>query len=549
MNTSYPDSHPKPYQTTVVVDANRQCSLRRIWRYVGYDECNYTYSPNGRSLLSKLGRMADGPYFVRAHYLLCSGDGKGRPKWGSTNVYTEDRDSNPVYDWTIIDRIFDTWLETGCIPFIELGFMPQAMTSAPKSVSYDDPSLGGWTYPPKDYVRWQGLVQALAQHCLERYGLRDVSRWYWELWNEPDLSNIYWPGTVEEYCCLYDHTVAGLTAVLPQARIGGPATADPGSPKAGAFLCAFLKHCISGINAVTGRCGTRLDFISFHSKGAGSEVFSPIEKHTPTIGRLVENVAAGLTIAASFPELRGREVIVSECDPDGWAAGSMHDSANLEYRNTEYYASYVATVVCKLIDLAADSSLQVDGMLTWAFEFEDRAYFEGLRALSTNDIDKPVLNVFRLLAELGAIRLHLTSDAACVYLDRETSNTPQTPPSISGVAAMNGLGEVQILLCSHHDDWDVTTPTEVRIEVAGTNPGRNYRLRRMVIDSVHNNAYTAWVKMGRPQNPSEEQICALKRLSVPKMAEEIILPVTNDRCTFTLSMATHCVCLVKLTPT
>lgn len=135
--------------------------------------------------------------------------------------------------------------------------MPQAMTSAPKSVSYDDPSLGGWTCPSK----------------------------------------------------------------------------------ARAFLYAFLKHCISGTNAVTGGRGTRLGFISFHSKGAGSEVFSPIKKHTPTIGRLVENVAAGLTIAASFPELRGREVIVSECDPDEWAAGSMHDSPNLEYRNTDVVPS------------------------------------------------------------------------------------------------------------------------------------------------------------------------------------------------------------------
>jgi len=108
-------------------------------------------------------------------------------------------------------------------------------------------------------------VTALAEHCLTRYGLREVSRWYWELWNEPDI--FCWAGTVTEYCRLYDHTVAGLTAVLPQARIGGPATTNPGRPQAAEFLRSFLEHCTRGTNAVTGERGTRLDFVSFHSKG------------------------------------------------------------------------------------------------------------------------------------------------------------------------------------------------------------------------------------------------------------------------------------------
>lgn len=398
MNQAVPNNRGECYAASVIVDVARRNPLRRIWRYVGYDECNYTDTPNGRRLLLKLGSMADAPYFIRAHYILCSGDGAGRSKWGSSDVYTEDADGNAVYRWDIIDGILDAYIETGCVPFVELGFMPQVLSAAPPGTPYDDLRTGGWRYPPKDYDRWQDLMQSLAEHCLARYGLREVSRWYWELWNEPDI--FYWEGTVQEYCRLYDHTVAGLVAVLPQARVGGPGTTNPANPRAGEFLRAFLDHCTHGTSAATGERGTRLDFISFHTKGGGYRRRVDASKETPTIYTLVRHVKAGLEIIGGFPELARTEIILSECDPDGWAAGSKYDNSNLQYRNTQYYASYVACTACKMIDLTVDS-LRVDGMLTWAFQFENREYFEGLRTLSTNNIDKPVLNVFRLLSELG----------------------------------------------------------------------------------------------------------------------------------------------------
>ena len=543
MRSSTSDNAVTNYRAKVVVDSNRRSPLRRIWRYVGYDECNYTDTPNGRSLLSKLGRMADAPYFIRAHFLLCSGDGTGSPKWGSSNVYTEDADLTPVYSWDILDRIFDTYLETNCVPFVELGFMPQALTSAPPDVPYGDLRNGGWRYPPKDYRRWQELMQALAEHFLERYGLREVSRWYWELWNEPDI--FYWEGSVEEYCRLYDHTVAGIAAALPNARIGGPGTTNPSSPRAGDFLRAFLEHCLHGVNAVTGEQGARLDFISFHTKGAGGEVFSRDKKATPTIEALLRHVESGLHIANSFPVLAGREVILSECDPDGWAAGSRYNSPNLQYRNTEYYASYVASAACKLLDMGTDTPLRVDGMLTWAFQFENREYFEGLRTLSTNDIDKPVLNVFRLLAELGGMRLQLTTDV-CNSTAEADSDEAQAQPDISGIASINGSDEIQVFLCSHHNDWDVHGLTEVKVEIVGLNPDYNYRLQRILIDSVHSNSHSAWVGMGKPQSPSEEQLRILKCAAMPK--KKTIVTAADGQCAFTVPLAAHSVCLSKLIP-
>jgi len=528
----------------VHIQTDQRQPLRRIWRFVGYDEPNYTYTPRGRELLSKLGQLSDAPYYVRCHFLLCSGDGTGRPKWGSSNAYTEDADGGPVYTWEIVDRILDTQVETGNVPFVEIGFMPRALSSVPPEMPYEGNEGQGWRYPPRDYSRWMDLVRALAAHCRQRYGLREVSRWAWELWNEPDI--FYWRGSVDEYCRLYDYTVAGLLSALPQAKVGGPGTTSPGHPKAGAFLRAFLEHCLHGTNAVTGQTGTRLDYVSFHTKGGGYGVEPDAAKKTPTIHTLVGHVAAGLEIVAGFPALQGHEIILSECDPDGWAAGTVRDNPNLSYRNTEYYASYLACTACKLIDLGDKRGPRVDGMLTWAFQFEDRETFAGLRTLSTNGIDKPVLNVFRLLAQLGGTRLKLVSDRSRDPLLQEAGDGPDTPPDLSGIAAMNERGEIQVLLSSHHDDWDVEGQTKVALRLSGLVTGQTYVVWRQTIDKEHANAHTVWMHQGKPQPPDPDQLARLheaSRLQAERLGE---IDNTDGTVELEIAVSAHSVTLLKM---
>lgn len=537
-----------PAQATVRVQMGQGAPLPRIWRYVGYDEPNYTYTPNGRALLGKLGGLNDAPYYIRCHFLLCSGDGTGRLKWGSTNVYSEDEAGEPVYEWSIIDRILDTILETGCIPFVELGFTPQALTSAPADMPYDDPRHGGWRFPPKEYGRWLELIRNLAAHCVERYGLAAVSKWYWELWNEPDI--FYWAGSIADFCRLYDYTEAGLHAVLPQALLGGPATTSGATrPASSAFLRAFLEHCVRGTNALSGRQGTRLDFISFHAKGGGYGVEPNAAKKTPTIYTLLRNVAAGLAVVDEFPELAGREVILSECDPDGWAAGSIHDNPNLAYRNSEYYAAYVACTVNKLIDLTSGQGVGVDGMLTWAFQFENREYFEGHRTLSTNGIDKPVLNVFRLLGKLGRFRLPAAGDGARQPLLVGSGDSPETPPDISALAARDESGGVQIFLAGHHDDWDVTQETQVHLLLEGLTPGEVYAVEAERVDRANANAHSAWQAMGKPQSPTAAQIAALQQAARLRPEPLGQMQAVAGQIALSLSLPSHSVCLIRFTPT
>src|SRR4051812_20502541 len=163
-----------------------------IWRFFGADEPNYATMKDGRALLGELGALRRGEVYFRAHNLLTSGDGTPAFKWGSTNAYTE-AGTMPHYDWRVIDGIFDTYLAQGLKPYVELGFMPQALSSAPAGVPYQHSwrpwvagsSLeGGWSYPPRDYQRWSELCFELTRHLVQRYGGDEVRGWWFETWNE-----------------------------------------------------------------------------------------------------------------------------------------------------------------------------------------------------------------------------------------------------------------------------------------------------------------------------------------------------------------------------
>jgi len=374
-----------------------------------------------------------------------------------------------------------------------------------------------------------------------------VDTWYWELWNEPD--SFYWRGSVAEYCRLFDFTESALHSVLPQARLGGPSVTDGESGSR--FLEQFLAHCASGTHAATGEAGTRLDFITVHTKGGSFSAQKDAPKTTPTIRRLVENVDRALDTVARFPSFQGLEIILSECDPDGWAAGSKYDNPNLAYRNTEYYASYLATAVCKMIDLRVGGPNRVDGMLTWAFQFENREYFEGLRTLSTNGVDKPVLNVFRLLAMLAGrrIAMSLGGGQGCEKPLENGSSSSAGQPDLSGIGAVDANGTVRVFLASHHDDFGLAASTDVRVRIGGLVPRGRCWVTRWIIDHEHGNAHTVWQRMDAPQQPSSDQIERLRVAALARqLRDEDIEADPEGTAEVRFALESHSVVLVEVSP-
>jgi len=495
-----------PFPVTIRVDAAKPIGeMKPIWRFFGADEPNYATMKDGRRLLAELGELRPQGVFFRAHNLLCTGDGTPAFKWGSTNAYTEDSLGRPVYDWTIVDRIFDTYLARGVRPYAQVGFMPKALSTRPEPYQHEwrpglkyDAIGTGWSYPPTDYAKWAELVYQWARHCVERYGRAEVEQWYWEVWNEPNGAS-YWHGTPEEFYRLHDYAVDAVRRALPTARVGGADVAGSG----GRFMQDFLAHCARGRNYATGLTGTPTDFLSFHAKGAPSLVGGHVRLG---ISAQLSEISRGLGIIAAEPALRDRPIVIGESDPDGCAACL---GPQLGYRTGTMYSSYTAASFAREYALADRFGVDLEGALTWAFEFEDQPYFAGQRVLSSNGLDLPVLNVFRMFSRMGGRRVETRSSGE-VPLDAILSAGVRGAPDVAALASLDG-GTISALVWHYHDD-DLPGP-DARVELVLANlpaSAGSARLAHYRIDGTHSNAYAEWKRLGSPAAPSDSQYAQMK---------------------------------------
>ena len=498
-------------RVSLSVDASRPVGeMNPLWAWFGYDEPNYTYMKDGRKLLSEIADLSPVPVYVRAHNLMTTGDGKAAFKWGSTNMYTEDAAGRPVYDWDIIDRIFDTYVDRGMRPLVEVGFMPEALTSKGGPYShhwqpgdnYND-IYTAWTAPPKDYGKWAELVRQWVLHSIDRYGLDEVNTWYWELWNEPDIA--YWSGSAEEYCKLYDYTSEAILSVLPTARVGGPETTNPSSRNAAAFLRTFLDHVTKGTNYVTGRTGSHIDFISFHAKGAPRIVDGHIRMNA---GVQLRNIDAGCAIVASYPTLKHLPIIIGESDPEGCAACGMKTNPENGYRNGTVYSSYTAATFARKYELQDRHGVRIEGAVTWAFEFEDQPWFNGFRDLATNGVDEPVLNVFRMFGKMAGQRVAVTGNTCS--LDVLLTGSVRERDVVSAIASRSDRSVAVMVWDYHDDDLPHEGGATVDLSVAGI-PARDVRVSHYRIDAEHSNSYEVWKAMGEPQQPDRAQYRRLEQ--------------------------------------
>lgn len=497
--------------TTLEIDVqNKLEPMKPIWAWFGYDEPNYTYMKDGKKLLTELSELSYVPVNVRVHNLLTTGDGTPALKWGSTNAYREDNKGNPIYDWTIVDSIFDTYINRGMKPLVEIGFMPKALSIKPEpyqhnwtpSSNYND-IYTGWAYPPKDYNKWRELIYQWAKHCIERYGKEEVKTWYWEVWNEPNIG--YWQGSHEEYCKLYDYAADGLKKALPEAKIGGPETTDPSGKNASDYLRRFLEHCIRGKNYATGEIGSPLDFITFHAKGGPRVIDNRVQMN---MGRQLLNIAKGFEIVASFPELKHLPIIIGESDPEGCAACSIEHHPQNAYRNGTMYSSYTAASFARKYDLAHKYGVNFIGAVSWSFEFENQMWYAGFRDLATNGVDKPVLNVFRMFGMMKGDLIPVKSSRNFT-IEELCQNSVRKEADVNALASTDDQS-IAVMIWNYHDD-DLPAPDE-NIKILFKNiKAERILVHHYRIDNKYSNSYEVWKSMGSPQNPSKEQIKELEQ--------------------------------------
>ena len=491
-------SQSKPPVSITVNTSSVIDPIEPIWNAVG-GSLGLALLPQGERLLERIVKASPFPFYRCCYAVTGSGVGF-ETDYGSTNVYHEDENGNPFYDFTLFDEIFDVIVSMKFIPMMQIGIsMPESLSSAPASILKKRE-----IYPPKDYTKWHDLMYIMVTHCIERYGKETVIKWKWEMGNEPDMIS-HWNGTEEEYFKLYDYTVSAIKSALPEAQVGGNAVTHSqanGTP----FLMRFIEHCLRGKNYKDSSVGAPLDFISFHVKATSfdikkignitSEKLSPdIPGFSPSLQYLLESTRYVLEKIASIPGTAGIPVYCNECDIDIGLSISMYENPNVEYRNTEYYPAFQCALAKGLLDVSREfpsnpiHRVSIDALFLHGYRI-----FEGHRALFTaEEIEKPIFNAFRLLGKLGTERLQF---------ERSENN------HVDGLATRLD-NSIQVMVYNYNENVDDRELENIELSVIlpSSNP---YRLTHYRIDENHSNAYSVWKSLGKPLIPNDVQMNQIK---------------------------------------
>ena len=215
---------------------------------------------------------------------------------------------------------------------------------------------------------------------------------------------------------------------------------------------------------------------------------------------------------AEFEQYRGLPAIVDECDAAVPAHFGRYDNANYEFQNTEYYPVFQVKLMKKILDLNATEIVSVEQATSWSFYFEGERYFEGTRSfLTAGGIEKPFLNGYRMLSKLGANRVAAVSSAAWQVAELDDTDGSSMREEIDSLASSHEDGTVAVLVWRHTDDQYQTDEVEtaVSITVKGL-PDKAYEISHYRIDAGHSNAHTIWKSLSSPQDPTEEELAAIR---------------------------------------
>jgi len=475
INVSTLAAQPQPGPQLIVVDAQAASHpFPHFWE---------TMFGSGRAVLSlresyredlRAVKQITGFKYVRFHAIFHD----------ELGVYSEDSQGNPAYNFSYVDQIYDGLLANGVRPFVEISFMPNQLAAGNLLHSFwYKPNVS----PPKDWGRWDGLIEAFVWHLIDRYGIDEVAQWYFEVWNEPNLD--FWAGQPkqETYWGLYDHTALAIKAVSARLRVGGPATAQA------AWVDALIRHCAEK--------NIPLDYVSTHvyANDTAQDVFGTQEdiSRDRMVCRAVAKVHTQIT-TSSMPRL---PLILSEFNASYKNEPAVTDSI--------FMGPWIADTIRQCDGL-------VDNMSYWSFSdvFEEQGvvktpFYGGYGLVAVGGVPKPAFNAFKLLHNLGEQRIELNSDSA--LLTRRTD------------------GSLVLAVWNYAPPEQAGSPRTVTLRLKGTNTKRALVSR---LDHDHGDFHSAYEKMGSPRYPTQAQIQELRRATELPAPETRV--IENGELTFTL---------------
>jgi xylan 1,4-beta-xylosidase len=440
----------------------------------GSGRANLTLRASYRDDLKRVKKITDFRY-VRFHAIFHDENG----------VYSEDAEGNPVYNWSYVDQIYDGLLANGVRPYVEISFMPKALA---KRLDYHAFWYKQIVSPPADYAKWDALIRAFARHLVERYGINEVSQWYFEVWNEPNID--FWTGrpAQQTYFELYDHTARALKSVSERIRVGGPATAQA------AWVSDMIAHATQ--NHVP------LDFVSTHVYG--NDTAENVFHDNRAIGPH-QMVWAAVKMVHDEVQHSARPDL-----PIIWSEFNAIYSNQQEITDSIYMGPWLAEMASR-----CDGLVTIMSYWTFSDVFEEQGvvktpFYGGFGLVAEDGIPKPSFDAFELLHELGDARL--PAPAGDVLATRRKDGTLV-------IAAWNlvepgaGGAEKTIALELQHGGANATAT-----------------IRR--VDAQHGDTLDAWKAVGSPKYPTQAQIEALRKAA--EMGPPEVHPVKNGRLTLTI---------------
>lgn len=473
---------------TINLDLNNvQGKLNTTYKAaVGAGRANEGLRADWQQQLAEIKRDADFKY-IRMHGLLTD----------DMAVYRVDDKGREQYNFQYVDALYDYILSIGMKPFVELGFMPSAMASGTKTIFW----WRGNVTPPKDYEKWEKLIQALTEHWTQRYGAQEVESWYFEVWNEPNLDG-FWAGTQAEYFKLYDYSARAIKRVNPKYKVGGPATAGA------AWIPEMIAHCAKN--------NVPLDFVSTHSYGVNQGYLDEFGKTGTVLSKDELSVARDA--------LQNRKEIQQSAMP------------NLELHYTEWSSSYTpadpthdsyhqAAYILQKLKQVGDVA---QSMSYWVFTdvFEEpgprfEAFHGGFGLMNTQGIKKPAYFAYQFLNKLSPTELKNT-DAQSIATKDDKGNT-QLLLWDSTRTLPDGVNNQQYFI----KDLPPANKGEVSVKLQGLKKG-NYQLTVSQVGYRQNDAFTAYIDLGSPAQLSKNQVADLKAKSTGAPSQVKTIKVGSD---------------------
>ncbi len=515
-------------ETTFTIDAKEILGENtEFWKAAGSDHLFYHVTrPSGQSLLDRM-EATKSHKFLRTHHTFVQDMKKGVLR--GQNVYSEDKNGNPVYDFSNVNKVFGEYVKRGLKPIVEYDYLPKQLENKTNEGSNgNDEGMKMKNMGPNNWKKWSDLMKAATQNFIDVFGEEEVRTWYFEVWNEPDG----WPmDQLDVFYKMYDVFVDAVTSINDEFRVGGPACYHE------YFLRPFLNHVVNGTNHVTGVKGTRIDFISYHIYGLSGKWLNSEPHIQPQVQRFSQSVLWLKRLMKDFPQLKGTEFHINEWGMSSNFFRTVKDHPDLVYRNNEESPLFLVKLVNSLYQIEDIYNFPITVLLYWGFcgESDANEVFTGRRELTiAGNIPKPIQTGFEMLAQLKKKRIQVLRH--------------KKDGRFGVLATKSDNGEMAIIAYNYNEtDRGGENTEKVTLQFKGLKPNSTYQVKQTKLDQNNNNTYSAWEKAGSPAFLSKAEITKLKDVAyLDSRQKEDFVTDNNGNAKVEIEMATHTMQLLDI---